>query len=641
MRQRRQHQPVRPRRRSTTELQASEAWPSESTQWNRVPPPPAQPAAKSQGVGWGATLAFLAVAIVIASVATLFFLELWLADRVLPGVYVWDVDLGGMTRDEAMNHLVASFRYPPDRQPQIRYGDQAWLVTPTDLGTELDAAATADAAMRIGHEGDLSKRLEEQFRVLLDGTLVMPIFAFDQGMGTMFLRQISRDVNRPLRNASLSLGDDLSVEVMSGQAGRLVDEETSRRALVERLSSLGGGAVDLVVEESKPLLTDLSATQAQVQHMLSGSVSLSAPGFDPWIIEPATLASWLILRPQTDENGQTTLSVSLDPAHTSRLVEEINLQVTRQPTDAQFRFDDASRTMVPIVESVPGQTLDITATVSLIETLAAGQQRTAALPLKSIRPTLATEDGPSLGIAGLLSEGTTSFAGSTAARIQNIVVGTSQFDGLLIAPGETFSFNHYLGEVTAEQGYEESIIIWGNTTRADVGGGLCQVSSTAFRAAFWAGVPIVERTPHSFRVSYYEPPKGMDATIYSPSVDLKWQNDTGHYILIQTNVDRANQTVTFRFYGTNPGRTVERDGPYESSPVPSGPAVYRDDPTLPKGQTKQIEWAKDGLDVTVYRIIKENGVEVQRDTFFSRYRPWQAVYLVGTKETNQDSQPGG
>jgi uncharacterized protein YabE (DUF348 family) len=77
---------------------------------------------------------------------------------------------------------------------------------------------------------------------------------------------------------------------------------------------------------------------------------------------------------------------------------------------------------------------------------------------------------------------------------------------------------------------------------------------------------------------------------------------------------------------------VEIDGPYEANPVPHGPDIYRDDPTLPKGQTKQIEWPKDGLDVTVYRIIKEDGVEVQRDTFFSRFRPWQAVYLVGTKE---------
>lgn len=104
----------------------------------------------------------------------------------------------------------------------------------------------------------------------------------------------------------------------------------------------------------------------------------------------------------------------------------------------------------------------------------------------------------------------------------------------------------------------------GNETRTDVGGGLCQVSTTMFRAAFWAGLPITERHAHAFRVSYYEPPKGMDATIFSPSVDLKWVNDTESFVLIRSSVDTAKKTVTFRLYGRPVGRTVEMDGPHES-----------------------------------------------------------------------------
>ncbi len=574
----------------------------------------------------------MAVVILVAAVATLFIVELWLADRIMPGVYAWDVDLGGLTRDEAIARLQSEFRYPAGYAPVLRYGDQRWQVDPAILGTRLDAAATVDTALTVGHRGDLAARFQEQVAVILDGSLVMPNFAFEPGAGSMFLSTVAREVNRPLRNATLSLGENLSVNVIPGQVGRQVDEEATRQALTQRIAEMGGGEVELVVRESQPLLADLSAAQAQVQRILAGPVTLTAPGFEPWTIEPATLASWLILKPTTGPEGDATLSVSLDPGQMASFAGDIAAQVAREPTDAQFRFDDANGVLVPIVDSQPGRTLDVTTTVALIEGAATSESRTASLPLISIRPTLASDDAPNLGIVELIGEGKTGFAGSTASRVQNIVVGAAQFDGLLIAPGETFSFNHYLGEVTAEKGYEESIIIWGNTTRADVGGGLCQVSSTAFRAAFWAGVPIVERYPHAFRVSYYEPPKGLDATIYSPSVDLKWLNDTGHYILIETYVDKANQTLTFRFYGTNPGRTVEIDGPYEDNPVPHGPAVYRDDPTLPKGQTKQIEWPKDGLDVTVYRIIKEDGVEVGRDTFFSRYRPWQAVYLVGTKE---------
>ncbi len=602
--------------------------------WNGSPPAtrfaPSRLAAKKPG--WAATLSLLALAVIVAGIATLIVVELWLAERIIPGVYVWDVDVGGLTRDQAIAHLEATFRYPVDRYPTLRYGDQTWPVEPQYLGTRLDAAATADAALAVGHGGDFAADLREQWDVLLRGRLVMPVFTFDAGTGSLFLSQIARQVNRPMRNAGLVLTDDLTVQVTPAQVGREVDEEATRRALVERLAQMGGGEVELIVHESEPLLADLSAAQAQVERAVGGPITLTAPDFEPWVIGPETLAHWLILKPTTGPDGRTTLSVGLDPALVSPFVDEIAAQVQREPVDAQFRFDDNGGGLYVVADSVPGQTLDITATISLIERLALEEgPRTAPLPLLPVRPTVSSEDGPNLGIVELIGEGVTSYAGSSAAREQNIIVGAAQFDGLLIAPGETFSFNHYLGEVTAEKGYVEGIIIWGNTTRADVGGGLCQVSSTAFRAAFWAGVPIVERWPHAFRVRYYEPPVGMDATIYSPSVDLKWVNDTGHYILIQTYVDRTNKTLTFRFYGTNPGRTVEMDGPYKSNPVPHGPPIYRKDPTLPKGQIKQIEWPKDGLDVTIYRIIKEGGQVVRRDTFFSRYKPWQAVYLVGTR----------
>lgn len=624
-------QTVRPRR-PTIQRQPGEGPP------NHVPPPPVRRARPRRNPGWPATLALLAVALITTCLATLLILELWLADRVLPGVYAWDVDLGGLSRQEATERLSARFEYPADRHPILLYGDQSWPVRPADLGTSLDVAATIDAAMAVGHRGDLPTRLKEQVAVLFDSRLIMPLFRFDAGTGAMFLSQVARKVNRPLRNATLVLGDDLSVEVVPGQSGREMDQEATRQLLEQRIQEMRGGQVKVLYRESEPLLTDLSAVQAQVQRFLSAPLVLTVPGFDPWSVEPQTLAQWLTLEPATDEEGKASLSAALDPAQLRRLAQEIADQVSHPPTDAQFRFDEASGSLVTVVDSAPGRTLDVTATADLIEQAAAqppepaSGQRTVELPLLQVRPALASEDAPSLGIVELIGEGTTRFAGSSAARVQNIVVGAAQFDGVLVPPGETFSFNQALGEVTAEKGYEESIIIWGNTTRSDVGGGLCQVSSTAFRAAFWAGLPIVERWPHSFRVSYYEPPLGMDATIYSPQVDLKWVNDTGHHILIQTYVDKASNSLTFHYYGTNPGRTVEMDGPYESNHVKHGPAVYRDDPTLPKGQTKQIEWAKDGLDVTVYRIIKENGTEVRRDTFFSRYRPWQAVYLVGTRE---------
>jgi vancomycin resistance protein YoaR len=258
--------------------------------------------------------------------------------------------------------------------------------------------------------------------------------------------------------------------------------------------------------------------------------------------------------------------------------------------------------------------------------------REITLPILAVRPQVADDDGPNLGIVELVSEGVTHFKGSSAGRIQNIQVSASKFHGLVIPPGQTFSFNEHLGEVSAEAGYEESLIIFGDRTRVGIGGGVCQVSTTAFRAAFWGAFPILERSAHGFRVSWYEPPVGLDATVYSPWVDLKFLNDTSYYLLIETEADVQTGTLTFRFYSTKIGRTVEMEGPVEDNVIPHEPPVYEDDPTLPQGTTKQVEWARDGVDVTIYRIIKESDEVISREKLFSRYQPWTAVYLVGTKE---------
>jgi vancomycin resistance protein YoaR len=259
-------------------------------------------------------------------------------------------------------------------------------------------------------------------------------------------------------------------------------------------------------------------------------------------------------------------------------------------------------------------------------------QRMVALAVTIDKPAVDVADMDRMGIVELASQGTTSFQGSPAERVKNIQIAASRFHGVVIPPGGTFSFNEYLGEVSAEDGYEEAYIIYGSRTTVGLGGGICQVATTAFRAAFWGGYPIIERWAHGYRVGWYEPPVGLDATVYSPLVDFKFQNDTPHYLLIETEVDAERGTLTFYFYGTRPDRTVEMEGPIEENPVPHGPPMVEDDPELPKGTVKQIDWAKDGMDVTVYRLIKQGDSVLKREKFFSRYKPWQDVYLVGTQD---------
>jgi vancomycin resistance protein YoaR len=182
-------------------------------------------------------------------------------------------------------------------------------------------------------------------------------------------------------------------------------------------------------------------------------------------------------------------------------------------------------------------------------------------------------------------------------------------------------------DVTAANGFEDSLIIWGDRTAVGVGGGVCQVSTTVFRAAYAAGLPIVERYNHGYVVDWYGDP-GLDATIYTPTVDFRFRNDTGAYLLVEPVVDSVTGTITFNLYGTKPDRLVIIGEPVVSDVLKPDPPTYRIDESLETDEKEQVEWEKDGMTVTVERTIVEGG-ETRTDTLTSQYQPWRAVYLVG------------
>jgi vancomycin resistance protein YoaR len=211
-------------------------------------------------------------------------------------------------------------------------------------------------------------------------------------------------------------------------------------------------------------------------------------------------------------------------------------------------------------------------------------------------------------------------------------LASSRFKGVLLAPGEVFSFNKVLGDVSTLTGYRQAYIIKEGRTVLGDGGGVCQVSSTLFRAALNVGLPIVERKAHSYRVSYYEQnsPVGLDATVYDPTADLKIKNDTPAHILIQPQVNPKNSQLIFEIYGTNDGRVSKISKPTISNLTPPPEDLYQDDPSLPAGTLKQIDWKAWGAKVTYTYNVSRDGETIFQKTFVSNYQPWQAVYLRGT-----------
>lgn len=254
------------------------------------------------------------------------------------------------------------------------------------------------------------------------------------------------------------------------------------------------------------------------------------------------------------------------------------------------------------------------------------------LPVETILPSFTTDQVNSFGIKEMIGRGYSEFAGSIPGRIHNVVLAADRLNGVLIKPGETFSFNQAVGDISAATGYQSAYIIKEGRTVLGDGGGVCQVSTTLFRAALASGLPIIERHAHAYRVHYYEEvgePAGLDATVFDPNADLKILNDTPAYILIQTKPDSKNLSLTFELYGTSDGRRSEIFNPQIWDITPPPPALYQDDPTLPKGVTKQVDFEAWGAKASFQYRVTRNGQTLIDTKFNSNFRPWQAVYLKG------------
>ena len=310
------------------------------------------------------------------------------------------------------------------------------------------------------------------------------------------------------------------------------------------------------------------------------------------------------------------------------------------PTDAVFAFQNGRVTTFK--PSKDGKTLDLedvkkklNAEFTKVIYANKPQVIVIAVKTKTLQPKITTEKVNNLGIKELLGEGNSFFHHSIPGRIYNITLAAGRLNGVLVAPNEEFSFAKALGDVSAFTGYQQAYVIQNGKTVLGDGGGVCQVSTTLFRALLKAGLKITERHAHAYRVGYYEQdsPPGLDATVYVPNIDLKFQNDTGNSILIQTFIDPETQALTFDLYGTSDSRKVKLTTPIVTNQTPPPPDEYQDDPTLQKGIVKQIDFSAWGANVSFTREVTQNGKVIISDKFISNYRPWKAIYLRGTKES--------
>jgi vancomycin resistance protein YoaR len=583
--------------------------------------------------------------------------QLWYAGRVFPGVSVAGVDVSGMSPDQAALRLSERLSYPISGKVMFREGDRAWVVSPVQLGMVFDPSASARTAYDLGRRGGLFSALDGQIRARTFGYDIAPVIIFDQRVAYQYLQGLAQQVDQPVIEASLQI-DGANVTPIAGQSGRAVDVQATLSRLSSQLQTFRDGEVPLVAHETQPSLTDVSAEADVARQILSQPLQITMPASQagdpgPWVFQPEVLAHMIILQ-KAPEGSSSQAQVTLSPQVLQQMLSGVESSVDRQAANARFHFDDATGQLIALSQSQTGRTLNIGASIKAINDALLRGEHSVSLVVTETQPAVAdTATAQQLGITGLLPNGTQTsyFYGSHAERIQNITTAAARFDGVLVAPGETFSMGEAMGDVSLDNGFTEALIIYGGHTIKGVGGGVCQVSTTLFRTVFHTGFPVVERIPHAYRVSYYEQTPGgidpslagLDATVYFPLVDFKFKNDSPYWILMETYVDASSQSLTWKFYSTYDGRTVQWNTSGPQNVVPAPAALFKENPDLSPGQITQTDYSANGADVTVDRTVMMNGSIYFQDQFQTHYEAWQAVceYSPGLDNPEKNAKRKG
>ncbi len=602
------------------------------------------------------------------------------ATRIYQGVRILGVEVGGLSRDAALDLVERELGNDCLPYVSLYAGDQVWTVSPRALGGHLKLGEAVEEAWSLGRTGVFRSDLKARAKLLWWGYRIAPDLHIDPGSALVYLSQIAGEAGHPPRRGQLWVAG-LQAHAEESEAGRELDIGATREAIQwrirERLGSSswdrtprivrhwrgqvpsttgfssGPVEVGLVFREVVPPLTEVEGAREQVGVILSSPLMLTFTyqELQPdgkvrtltrrWRIDRAVLASWIALQRHQTSQG-ISFKVGVDRDRMEGFLQELADELARPPREARFDYDPQTSTLVTLTPEQWGHSLDIEAAVERLAGACLSSDRQVDLPVHLVPPRVTRADLVSLLPLSLISQGQSSFRESERGRLQDIRLASARFHGFALPPQTTFSFLDNLGLVTVAGGYSESWIAHGDSTGRGAGGGVCQVSTACFRAAFWGGYPILERWPHAYRAPWCEEdgsPVGLDAAVLSPLLDLKFRNDTDTPILVLTEVDEDDGRLYFRFYGAARSRKVETEGPIISNRVQAGEPIFEGDPSLPLGARVQVEWPHDGLDVTLYRLIERDGRLIAKEEFFSRYQPWPARYLVGLPRARPRTTP--
>jgi len=590
----------------------------------------------------------ISVVLIVSLTSGYFLLKSYFNGKLPPRTVIAGVDVSLKTEEKARMVLGKKAQEFYEQKYEVVIDEKTQKLTPKELGITVLVDETIDIVSAInGKEMTFLEMVALPFKKTPDLELLIEIDekVLEKNIEELFL--LKESAPKP---ATFFFDEGYNLQISKEEGGRIYNEDFLINEVKKSAKTLSPLKVSLKTKKHNPVITKeiLEGQKPFIQEKLNYQLELVDPIYsENWKVKLIDHLKWIYFEQKEDvgfksfsedliegndsSKEETWVAIKIKQEELDKFIdEEISKWLDRPSEDVKIYQDDddlvviegKGRDGLEIKRAQLKKSLEL-AVENLIEKV--------PIPVLEISPDITiSEELQELGIKERIGIGHTSYYGSTGNRLHNINVGSSQFNGKLLAPDEIFSFNDILGPVDGANGYRKELVIKKEGTIPEYGGGICQVSTTVYRAALLTGLPIVERNQHSYAVSYYSQilGHGLDATIYLGGANLKFQNNTGHHMLIQTYTE-SDYELYVVFYGTETGRTIELEGPYISGHRSPGPTVYEDTTTLLEGQTKQTEKAHTGFYTKWYRHITDETGDLTTETIETNYKAIPAKILVG------------
>lgn len=517
------------------------------------------------------------------------------------GLKIGGINVGGISQEKAQKKLTleiekflekpVSFSYSSKNKETIK------KTTLKELGLMFDLDESTREAFELGKREGFFENLKVKLKALF-GKYNFPLSVFfsDKEKLENFLGSHFGQYETFPQNAQVVFNkNSLDFEIIPAKSGMMFPLEGTEREIIEGAKFLQTKNIKLQLKEKMPEIKEeqvINSLKEARELLQIAPLHLKADNKGV-LLKKDVFGNLIDFIPERGEDRKLFYKITLNEEMVQNYLLEISNEINIEPQNPILNFEEGKIKIVSPPKK--GKVLVIEKSAEILKQKALAKEKEIPLASKEVDPEITEDKIKDLKIETLVGKGVSNFSGSPKNRIHNIKIASTKLSGILLGPQKEFSFNQALGPVGPEGGYLPELVIKPKKTIPEYGGGVCQVSTTLFRAAINSGLEIKERHPHSYPVRYYGAP-GFDATVYFPSPDLRFKNNTPGYILIQSKIEGNN--LIFEVYGRNDGREV----------VIKGPSTL---------EVKSDGSIKTRLDQEVWR----EGELILRKSFFSTYKP--------------------